>query len=107
MVIHSIMAEPIANLSEKLDVAHLEAIPPNVDDVKSKIDGYDSYGLVKSTFDDLSIPKTLWTFRRIILISLAVYTGYVCEGFEVSSNQFWSNKYNQPGSVCKAWMVRG
>ncbi len=45
--------------------------------------GYDSYGLVKSTFDDLSIPRTLWVFRRVTLVALAIYTGYVCEGFEV------------------------
>jgi len=44
----------------------------------------DGYGLVKSRFDELSIPRTLWVFRRVVLVSLAVYTGYVCEGFEVS-----------------------
>ena len=53
-----------------------------VDDMK--IDGYDSYGLVKSRYDELSIPQTLWVFKRVVLVSLAVYTGYVCEGFEVS-----------------------
>jgi hypothetical protein len=37
----------------------------------------------KSRFDDLSIPRTLWIFRRTVLVCLAVYTGYVCEGFEV------------------------
>jgi hypothetical protein len=42
------------------------------------------YGLVKSRFDELSISRTLWVFRRVVFISLAVYTGYVCEGFEVS-----------------------
>src|ERR1700709_2276910 len=77
------MAEPIASPSEKQGVEYLEG---NFDGVETKVDGYDSYGLVKSTFDELSIPQTLWTFKRVILISLAVYTGYVCEGFEVSSN---------------------
>lgn len=44
----------------------------------------EGYGLVKSRFDELSIPRTLWVFRRVVLVSLAVYTGYICEGFEVS-----------------------
>lgn len=50
----------------------------------AKIDVHGPYGLVKSRYDELSIPRTLWVFKRVILISLAVYTGYVCEGFEVS-----------------------
>jgi SP family general alpha glucoside:H+ symporter-like MFS transporter len=80
------MSEPMTSPSEKPVVTHLEGISGDFDDVKAEIDGYDSYGLVKSTFDELSIPRTLWTFKRVILISLAVYTGYVCEGFEVSKN---------------------
>lgn len=70
------MADLNTSTSEKpqFDGAH-------VDDVK--IDGYDSYGLVKSRYDELSIPQTLWVFKRVVLVSLAVYTGYVCEGFEV------------------------
>ncbi|KIX09569.1 uncharacterized protein Z518_00649 [Rhinocladiella mackenziei CBS 650.93] len=79
------MAEPIASPPEKQGVAHLEGIPANVDDVKTKVDGYGSYGLVKSTFDELSIPRTLWIFKRVLLVSLAVYTGYVCEGFELNA----------------------
>jgi hypothetical protein len=63
-------------MPEKANIAHVEG-----DNVK--VDGYDSYGLVKSTFDELSIPRTLWVFRRVTLVSLAVYTGYICEGFEV------------------------
>lgn len=54
-------------------------------DGMGKVDGYDSYGLAKSRYDELSIPRTLWVFRRIIFVSLAVYTGYICEGFEASS----------------------
>ncbi|KAL7919433.1 general substrate transporter [Trichoderma austrokoningii] len=45
----------------------------------------DTYGLVKSRFDELSIPRTLWVFRRVVLVSLAVYTGYVCEAFELGA----------------------
>ena len=62
---------------EKPEQAHIEG------DGISKVDGYDSYGLVKSRYDELSIPRTLWVFRRVLLVTLAVYTGYVCEGFEV------------------------
>lgn len=69
--------------SEKPNVLHLEGIRVDADNV-AKVDGYDSYGLVKSRFDELSILRTLWVFKRVILVSLAVYTGYVCEGFEVS-----------------------
>lgn len=47
--------------------------------------GHDSHGLYKSPFDQLSLPQTLWTFKRIILVTLAVYTGYVCEGFELGA----------------------
>ncbi|KAJ6785288.1 hypothetical protein PWT90_01088 [Aphanocladium album] len=47
--------------------------------------GHDSRGLYKSPFDQLSLPQTLWTFKRIILVTLAVYTGYVCEGFELGA----------------------
>lgn len=39
--------------------------------------------LLKSRFDELSIPRTLWVFRRAALCCVAVYTGYLCEGFEV------------------------
>ena len=93
------MAEPIANPSEKTGVAHLEGTPATVDDVEVKLEGYDSYGLVKSTFDELSIPRTLWTFKRVILISLAVYTGYVCEGFEVSN----TGLHTENREWCHGW----
>ncbi|KAH8724376.1 general substrate transporter [Phaeosphaeriaceae sp. PMI808] len=49
----------------------------------TEIDGYESYGLVKSRFDELSIPRTAWVFRRVVLVAASVYTGYVCEGFEL------------------------
>jgi SP family general alpha glucoside:H+ symporter-like MFS transporter len=69
--------------SEKPEEVRLEET--RADDIDLiKVDGYDSYGLVKSRYDELSIPRTLWVFKRVVLVSLAVYTGYVCEGFEVS-----------------------
>ena len=33
------------------------------------------YELKKSRFDDLSIPRTLWVFRKTALVVLSVYTG--------------------------------
>ena len=45
----------------------------------------EGYALSKSRFDQLSIPRTLWVFRRAVLVCLAVYTGYVCEGFELGA----------------------
>ena len=77
------MAEPTTSPSEKPQMEHLEGNRADVDDM-IKVDGYDSYGLVKSRYDELSIFRTLWVFKRVILVSLAVYTGYICEGFEVS-----------------------
>jgi hypothetical protein len=79
------MATVMTSQSERGGVSHLEGMPANMDEI-TKVDGYDGNGLVKSTFDQLSILQTLWAFKRVILISLAVYTGYVCEGFEVSNN---------------------
>ena len=43
-----------------------------------------STSLLKSRFDELSIWRTVWIFRRAALCCVAVYTGYLCEGFEVS-----------------------
>lgn len=80
------MAATVTSRSKKDGVSHLENMPATVDETTTKVDGHDNYGLVKSTFDELSIPQTLWAFKRVILISLAVYTGYICEGFEVSSD---------------------
>lgn len=67
---------------EKAEALHLSGIGVDAVGV-TEVDGYESYGLVKSRFDELSIPRTVWVFRRVVLIVLAVYTGYVCEGFEV------------------------
>jgi SP family general alpha glucoside:H+ symporter-like MFS transporter len=78
------MAEPITSTPEKPEEMRHDEIRADADDV-NKADEYDSYGLVKSRFDELSIPRTLWVFKRVILVSLAVYTGYVCEGFELGA----------------------
>jgi MFS transporter, SP family, general alpha glucoside:H+ symporter len=77
------MAEATTSPSEKHEEMRIEGARTDLDDVK--VDGYDSYGLVKSRYDELSIPRTLWVFKRVVLVSLAVYTGYVCEGFELGA----------------------
>jgi len=71
------MAKPSKNSSEPetVIVEDQKIDPPPYD--------LDTNGLLKSTFDELSILRTLFVFKRVILVSLAVYTGYICEGFEV------------------------
>jgi SP family general alpha glucoside:H+ symporter-like MFS transporter len=68
---------------EKGQVEHVEHLGLGEDAVAKTIDGQ---GLLKSRFDEMSIPRTLWVFRRVVLVTLAVYTGYMCEGFEVSES---------------------
>lgn len=66
---------------EKNEILHVEgAHDLHGDGLEVTLDGN---GLLKSRFDQLSIPRTLWVFRRAVLVTLAVYTGYMCEGFEV------------------------
>jgi MFS transporter, SP family, general alpha glucoside:H+ symporter len=72
----------MTDIKQEASVAHLESDQRSTASVP-KIDGYESYGLVKSRFDELSLPRTLWTFKRVVLVVISVYTGYVCEGFEV------------------------
>ncbi|KAM0229889.1 hypothetical protein ACHAPO_009611 [Fusarium lateritium] len=75
------MAHSEKPLPDRSDQAHVETIPDEKD--ISRTDEYHPEELVKSKFDDLSIPRTVWVFRRVVLVALAVYTGYVCEGFEL------------------------
>ena len=60
------------DLDNKGNSEKLETVPTDV-------------SLLKSRFDELSIWRTLWVFRRAALCCVAVYTGYLCEGFEVSA----------------------
>lgn len=78
------MAQP---LSEKTEVARYEGTPAD-DNGIPKVDEYITDGLVKSRYDELSILRTLWVFKRVVFVSLAVYTGYICEGFEVRRINF-------------------
>lgn len=77
----------MTNLTEKPTVEHVSGLDEDGFNI-TKVDGYQGYGHVKSRFDELSIPQTLWVFKRVIIITLAVYTGYVCEGFEVSKGHY-------------------
>ncbi|OIW26886.1 MFS general substrate transporter [Coniochaeta ligniaria NRRL 30616] len=79
------MGEPTTSPNEKPEVARLEETAAGVNTNDVTAEGYDDYGLVKSRFDELSILETLWVFKRVVLVSLAVYTGYVCEGFELGA----------------------
>ncbi|KXS93737.1 hypothetical protein AC578_994 [Pseudocercospora eumusae] len=73
--------------AEKKDTSiHLETIgTTDADPAAATEDKIDSYGLLKSRYDELSILRTLWVFKRVIIVSLAVYTGYLCEGFELNA----------------------
>lgn len=75
------MSAPILDrdLTEKQDVSHVE-----IHEADDKIDPAQlGGGLMKSPIDDISIWKTLWIFKRVFFFVVLVYTGYVCEGFEV------------------------
>lgn len=74
---HSIPYDP----TEKAGIEHVEKVELDEYAVSATYNGQD---LRKSRFDELSIPRTIWVFRRSVLVVLAVYTGYMCEGFEVS-----------------------
>ena len=69
--------------ADKPDIEHIESRKPVIDDVTGLGHGFDGHGLVKSRFDDMSVTKTVWVFRRAVFFTLCVYTGYMCEGFEV------------------------
>lgn len=68
--------------NEKQDTAHVETRDICDDE---KVDVHPDSGLMKSPIDDLSIWKTVWIFKRVVLFVVLVYTGYVCEGFELSA----------------------
>lgn len=69
--------------NEKDEIQHIENSQLGDDAAPLPRQGH---GLLKSTFDEMPLLKTLWVFRRSALITLAVYTGYMCEGFEVSDS---------------------
>ncbi|OAA61997.1 General substrate transporter [Niveomyces insectorum RCEF 264] len=99
----------------KNDVQHREAAAEKTPNLETTAEDERNYGLVKSRYDELSIPRTLWVFKRVVLVSIAVYTGYVCEGFELSSSgsvianagfikQFGDGKANGVRSLNSTWV---
>ena len=70
---------------EKSVAAHVETMAVRTDIALDSKDHPPE--LMKSKFDTMSVARTAWVFRRVLLVALAVYTGYVCEGFEVSPPQ--------------------
>ncbi|CAH0004304.1 unnamed protein product [Clonostachys byssicola] len=85
------MALPDADNQTKPKGVHLEVTPNETSESKHGDNGI--VDVAKSKFDDLSVGQTLWTFRRVVLVSLAVYTGFVCEGFELKiGNNILANK---------------
>jgi hypothetical protein len=71
---------PTSTSSNKM--AHLEQQQVDLDEKPAdpehqEISAHASsdYELKKSRFDDLSIPRTLWVFRKTALVVLSVYTG--------------------------------
>jgi hypothetical protein len=70
----SLNAHPeISPIEDKPEYIHEEDIKPRDQEVE----------LLKSRFDDLPILRVLWLFRKSAFYVFLVYTGYVCEGFEV------------------------
>lgn len=55
-----IMSQAMSSQSEKSTQAHHEDIPKECQkDAHSKTDDHDTFGLVKSRFDELSVPRTV------------------------------------------------
>lgn len=88
----------MAHMEQHID---MDEKPTDIEHSEVKALAEVNYELKKSRFDDLSIPRTLWVFRRTVLVVLSVYTGkfhfdlhvidvlsavgYLCEGFEVGT----------------------
>jgi hypothetical protein len=85
--------------SEKKAVDHVEHLGLGHDATAVTAEGN---GLLKSRFDEMPLLKTLWVFRRVVLVTLAVYTGYMCEGFEVSPVPLYSvTSLMYPAARCR------
>ena len=74
---------PLSAVKDVGDPAHID-VAENKDEDRNIDKDLQGTNLVKSTWDDLTIPQLLWTFKKTMLVTLLVYTGYLCEGFEVS-----------------------
>jgi hypothetical protein len=56
-------------------IQHVDLHDEKLNEIDHKELAEVDYGLRKSRFDDLSIPRTLWVFRKTVLVVLSVYTG--------------------------------
>ncbi|PCH03909.1 Major facilitator superfamily domain, general substrate transporter [Penicillium occitanis (nom. inval.)] len=68
--------------SQKPGATLVESTSHDVDEAKFEASTGD---LVKSRFDEMSLGRTVWVFRRVAFVTFVVYTGYVCEGFELKA----------------------
>jgi hypothetical protein len=76
------MTQPLNDDKIEAQTSHIEHGGQDVkDDIIKESDV--APHLTKSRFDQLGLWRTLWVFRRAALCCLAVYTGFLCEGFEV------------------------
>lgn len=64
-----------------IQVAHLESSVTRDEDLKHA--ALDGQGVLKSRFDELPILTCLWTFRRAAFFCFLLFTGAMCDGFEV------------------------
>jgi hypothetical protein len=62
----------MANIGQHVD---LDEKPTDVEHQEVIAQTDYEYELKKSRFDDLSIPRTLWVFRKTVLVVLSLYTG--------------------------------
>lgn len=76
------------DISEKPEAIHFESEKP-LDELEVL-----SSELRKSRWDELSILQTVWTFRRVTLVVLAVYTGM---SFRVAHAQGWEGQDQADG----------
>ena len=60
-----------------------EFIKPIDDSNAPRLAAWEANGLLKSRFDELSIPRTLWTFRRAALYCFMSYIMAMIEDWEV------------------------
>ena len=71
---------------EKSNIVHID----DIDDVKpgEKVGGislaaYEGRGILKSRFDELSIPATVWVFRKTCLFCFLAYTLNMIDAWQV------------------------
>ncbi|KAL1409207.1 hypothetical protein Q8F55_006040 [Vanrija albida] len=85
------MSSPHNEEKAEIQVSHLETSVTRDEDLKHA--ALDGQGVLKSRFDELPILKCLWTFRRAVFFCFLLFTGSMCDGFEVAlSGMLLANK---------------